>query len=164
MRPAARRWIKRLTVLAVALALLVLLGLEAMRFVAARHGVETVPLPEGSEIEARSAEADYADAYRSPLPDPEVSLESLAHRASPARLLVAEAADEVVYEGRAPGLRYLVSLVLDRRGETVYLTLSTAVFYESPLGLAYFTTVKVGHRRLVPYALYRLVEDLPSSP
>ena len=50
--------------------------LETLRLVASRRGVQSVALPRGSEVEARSGSADYVDAYRAPLPTP-VPLESI---------------------------------------------------------------------------------------
>ena len=46
------------------------------------------------------------------------------------------------------------------RAEWQRLWLAYLVFYESALGRAYFTPVGVGHRRLVPLALSRMVSGL----
>ena len=103
-----RLWLKRLTVVAAVLGLLGLLALEIGRWLGRRAGVEEVGLPAGSEILARSSGGDYADAYRLVLRDFAASLET-ARGVSSGDAAVFRDENEVIFEGRAPGLRFLLS-------------------------------------------------------
>ncbi len=132
------------------LAVVGLVTLEALSWTAKRRGIESVTLPPGSEIARLSAQADYADAYRCAVPGNAVTVDQLI---PPGENEVTRTQNEVVQQGTAPGLRYLASYVVEGDGTTRQVTLSTAVFYESPLGRIYFTPVKHVHRRAVPFAL-----------
>ena len=57
---------------------------------------------------------------------------------------------EVVWEARAPGLRFLVSYHLGT-DRPRHITVSTAVFYESMVGPFYFFFVRPVHQRGVPF-------------
>ena len=92
--------------------------------------------------------ADYTDAYRVPVAD-ETTIETFSFGAGTE---IERTANEVVWEGRAPGLRFLAAYHLDSDGPAI-LTLSTAVFYESWIGRAYFVPVGFVHRRIIPFGL-----------
>ena len=149
-RRGARFWLKRIAIAGVALVLVGVVALEALRWTSKRRGVESVPLPPSSEIAALSGEADYTDAYRCAVAGGALNADQLI---PPGENEVARTQNEVVQEGTAPGLRFLTSYVLEQRGATQFVTLSTAVFCDSPLGLIYFTPVRYVHRRAVPFAL-----------
>ena len=125
--------------------------LEVLRRVAYHRGTASVELPAGSEIRAKAEGADYTDAYRTPLPEA-ASIESFEFGLGRE---IARTEQEVVWEGAAPGLRYLASFHLST-GSPPELTLSTVVFYESAIGRAYFFFVRPVHRRGVPFMLSRL--------
>ena len=150
-RSRKKVWLKRLAILGTILVVLGFGVLETIRFVAKRRGVESVQLPPGSEILTLSVGADYTDAYRCPLHRPGLTLDHVLPPQAEGE--IARTQNEVVYEGEAPGLRYLASYFLDPAEDAKCVTLSTVVFYKSPLGLLYFTPVKQVHRRLVPFAV-----------
>lgn len=160
-----KTWFKRFALVAAALLVLAFLALEILRVVGTRSGVESVVLPAGSEIAARSDSSDYSDAYRILIPK-SVSLQDWIAHISQGRgegLEVSEvvrAQNEVVYEGRAPGLRFLLSYFLSPGPSSTHLTISTSVFYESLLGAIYFTPVKQVHRRGLPFVLSRQIRSL----
>ena len=156
-----KTWLRRLLILGFVLTAVVLVLLEALRWTAAERGVVEVPLPAGSEIAARSKGADYADAYRAPLGRPGVTGAAIGAVGFRQGREIARTANEVVFEGSAPGLRFLASYFLERGPTAGHVTLSTSVFYHSVLGRIYFTPVRIGHRRLVPFATYRIAEHLP---
>ena len=161
-----KSWLKRGVVLVGGLGLLAVLFLEGLRFSATRQGVSAVAIPSGSKIAELAATADYTDAYR-------IQVKESGLRGTDVRSLafqqgreVARTDNEIVFEGRAPGLRFLAAYLLEPvqdGSQQSQLTMSTAVFYESGWGRLYFLPVGVGHRRLVPFALSRIVQDLPSS-
>ena len=157
-----KRWLRRLVLASIVLTATILGILEALRWTATRQGVVSVPLPEGSEIAKRALESDYADAYRIPLDRPDISGDTIASLTFQPGREIARTDNEVVFAGGAPGLRFLASYVLEPDEDAVQLTMSTAVFYESALGRLYFLPVGIGHRRLVPFALSRMAQDLDS--
>lgn len=149
--PAGRRWIKRLLVAAGVLLVAGIAALETARVVAHRRGVASVDLPQGSEIRRRSAGADYTDAYQVTLPaDSDLDQAAFGQGTE-----VFRDRTEVVWEGRAPGLRFLASYRLEP-GPPRRFTLSTAVFYESAIGAVYFFPTRYVHRRGVPYMVSRM--------
>ena len=152
-------WIRRVAVAAAVLLLFGFLALETLRFLGTRAGVETVALPDGSEIQSRSFGNDYADAYRIPLPVRYVSLRELSG-ASESDREVFRGENEVIFEGGAPGLRYLLSYHVSPGEESSHLTVSTVVFYETFVGPIYFTPVQLGHRRILPFFVSRLARSL----
>ena len=156
-----KTWLKRIAVAGTALLVLAFLALEILRVVGTRAGVESVALPAGSEIEARSDSSDYSDAYRAAIPR-SVSFNDLIAYLSQGggKVEVIQDRNEVLYEGRAPGLRYTVSYLLSPGARTTHLTISTSVFYESALGVIYFTPVKQVHRRALPFFVSREVRSL----
>ena len=156
--PAVRRWVRRGAV-AASLLLIVSIGvLETLRFVAYRRGVSAVDLPVGSEIRQRAAAADYTDAY-SALVEGELNLDGVTFGLGRE---VVRTSYEVVYEGGAPGLRYLASYHLEP-GPPQRFTLSTVVFYESVIGPVYFFPVRFVHRRGVPFMLSRMLSKQASA-
>lgn len=126
-------WLKRLAVAGAILVVVAFLVLEALRLAGMRAGVDSVALPVGSEIASRAGGNDYADAYRVPIPAPPLSLKDVALPSSGGQEIF-RGPNEVIHEGRAPGLRYLLSYLLSPGPTATQLTVSTAVFYESPLG------------------------------
>jgi len=152
-----RRWIRVLAAILGAILIVGFGALEALRFVASRRGVDSVPLPRGSAVEAMSGSADYVDAYRSRVPTP-VPLDGIDRFVFQGGARVASSANEVVFESGAPGLRFLVSYYLTDPGPEQSVTVSTVVFYESVVGAIYFAPVKQVHKRGVPFIVSRLVD------
>ena len=151
----SKTWFKRLVAALVVSAFLGFGALEVIRFVALRAGVRAVQLPAGSQIRSLAAGADYVDAYEAPLDCSGLTIDEVLPEARPSE--AARTFNEVVYRGTAPGLFYYASYLLEQSAaETV--TLSTTVFYESVLGMVYFTPVKQVHRRAVPLAVSRLAK------
>lgn len=148
-----RSWRRRGAIL---LALLIVAGiasLEALRVVAARRGVSEIELPPESVIAARADGANYIDAYRAPT-HPDATLDAATFTMGRE---VARTESEIVWEGGAPGLRFLASYYLEEDAPR-HFTLSTVVFYESWLGHVYFFFVKPVHRRLVPFMVSTMNE------
>ena len=146
-----------------ALAMLGFVVLESMRIVGHRRGVESVAMPVGSRIEALSSDPDYWDSYRAPVA-PAVTLDSIERFVFQRGTEVARTPNEVVFEGRAPGLRFLISYYLTDPGPAQTLTVSTLVEYESWLGALYFTPVKQVHMRGVPFIVSRVATAPYSGP
>lgn len=158
------KWLKRLVVAGFVLALIGLGVLEVLRYQAERRGVVPVRLPSGTTMADLSRGADYTDAYRVPLRRPGVTPEAVLAAAQPLGRQVARVGHEAVYEGGAPGLRFVAGYLYEPGPDGGHLVLSTAVFYKSMLGRLYFMPVGVAHRRLVPFALSRMPEHLASTP
>ncbi len=132
----------------------VLLGalvLEVLRFISERRGVSSVGLPVGSEVRRRATGADYTDAYSVQLG----SALDLAEADFGMGQVVYRDSAETIWEGRAPGLRFLASSHV-APGFPGRFTLSTVVFYESVVGPVYFFPVRFFHRRGVPFMVSRL--------
>ncbi len=155
-----RNWARVLGVTLLALPAIGFVVLEVLRLIGFHRGVESVSLPEGSEIGARAREADYVDAYRAPIPVP-VSLDLIEQFAFQRGLEVASTRNELVFAGGAPGLRFLVSYYLTEPGPDQTVTVSTAVFYESALGALYFAPVQQIHKRGVPFIISHVVKASP---
>ena len=153
-----KTWVRRLVVAGALLGLVGLVALEGMRYSASRRGVETVALPLGSEVARLAASADYTDAYRVALARPEATAEDVLGLRFDQGGEIVRTENEIVYEGTAPGLRFLASYFFEPGPTGGFVTLSTAVFYKSALGRLYFTPVGFGHRRLVPFAVSRIPE------
>ncbi len=162
----AQTWLKRVGIVGAVLLLLGLLALEAVRFIGTRAGVVEVALPHGSKIEALSRKSDYSDAYRATVAEGPVSLSEVMERliGAPGPRLdgvdAGRADNEVVVQGRAPGLRFFVSYHVESRLGSTDFTMSTVVVYDSWLGAVYFTPVKQGHRRLLPFLVSRLARRI----
>ena len=157
------RWIYWLGGSFAALAILGFVVLESMRAVGFRRGVETVALPVGSRIEALSSDPDYWDSYRVPVAPP-VALDSIERFVFQGGTEVARTPNELVFEGRAPGLRFLISYYLTDPGPAQTLTVSTLVEYESWLGALYFAPVEQVHKRGVPFIVSRVAAPPYSGP
>jgi hypothetical protein len=157
-----RGWVRVFPLLVLAGLVLGFAGLESLRFLAWRGGVESVALPPGSEIERLSSSADYVDAYRAPVAGP-IPLEVIERLAFQRGTEVAASPNEVVFESTAPGLRFLVSYYLTDPDQSQTVTVGTAVFYESFLGWLYFTPVKQVHKRGVPFAVSRMLRGVRSQ-
>ena len=149
------RWAKIVVLTVLVLAVLVFDVFVALAIVARSRGVEAATLPGESLVATLAADADYTDAYRvrvSALDFPSVEVfDSLAFERGSG--VVGRAPGEVVYRGRAPGLQYHVSYLLTSQDDDRWVTLSTAVHYESGAGRAYFAAVRVGHWALTPWLL-----------
>ncbi len=150
------RWLKRIVIVAVILLLLGFGFLEALRWFAQRQGVSEVDLPAGSEIEKLAVAADYVDAYKVAV-ETEAIPESLMVASFGKARQVAKTGREVVTEGSAPGLRFLVSYH-SHLGSPPQVTFSTAVFYESIVGRVYFFFVRPVHRRIVPFMVCQTIK------
>jgi hypothetical protein len=157
-----RRWPRVLGATALACLVIGFGALETFRFIASRRGVESVALPRGSEAEARSASADYVDAYRARLSTP-VPLASIERFVFQGGARVASTSNEVVFESGAPGLRLLISYYLTDPSPEQSVTVSTVVFYESVVGAIYFTPVQQVHKRGVPFIVWRVSNSVSRS-
>ena len=157
-RRPQRKWLRRLSLALLALIVIGFVGLESLRWIGHRRGIELVPLPANSEIRARSVGADYVDAYRAPLRD-SVSIDVIDRLAFQRGDEVAADENELVFTAGAPGLRFLVSYYLVAEEPDRSVTVSTAVFYESFLGRLYFTPVKQVHRRGLPFIVSAMVAE-----
>lgn len=129
----------------------------ALAIMARSRGVEAAPIPSGSLIESVAADADYAGAYRVPvsaLDFPSVEIfDAVAFERGDG--VVGQSPTEIVYRGRAAGLQYHVSYHLSDRDEQRWVTMSTAVHYESTVGKVYFGAVRLVHWGVTPWALSR---------
>ena len=129
--------------------------------VARSRGVEAAPIPQGSLIETVAADADYAGAYRvpvSPLDFPTVEVfDAIAFEQGDG--VVGQSSDEVVFRGRGPGMQYHVSYLLSDRNDQLWVTMSTAVHYESTLGKMSFAAVRLVHWGVTPWVLSRWAEE-----
>jgi len=129
----------------------------ALALVARSRGVEAVPIPQSSLIESVAADADYAGAYRvpvSPLDFPSVEIfKAVAFEKGDG--VVGQSPTEIVYRGRAAGLQYHVSYYLNDRDDRRWVTMSTAVHYESTVGKLYFGAVRLVHWGVTPWVLSR---------
>ncbi len=152
MNPRARRWIKRGILAALVIVVVGVGVLETLRLVAARRGVAAVEPPPTSEIRRLAVDAAYTDAY-SGIIRADVALEAIAFGAGRE---VTRTSNEVVWQGTAPGLRFLASYHIDP-GPPRRFTLSTAVFYESLIGRIYFLPVRFVHRRGVPFMVSHML-------
>ena len=158
--PFRRKWVRMIGVTLLALLTIGFVTMEVLRLIGSHRGVKSVSLPAGSEVEARSHDADYVDAYSSPTRAP-VSLGLIDRFAFQRGSEVISTPNEVVFESGAPGLRFLVSYYLTEPGPDQTVTVSTAVFYESALGALYFAPVKQVHKRGVPFIVSQLVKEVP---
>lgn len=149
-------------VLLTPLALVVLLFniVIVLAIIARSRGVEAAPIPQGSLIETVASDADYAGAYRVPVSSldfPSVDvLEAVAFEQGDG--IVGQSPTEIVYRGRAPGLLYHVSYLLNDRAEQRWVTVSTAVHYETTVGKLYFAGVRLVHWGLTPWVLSQWAE------
>ncbi len=155
-----RQWMRPLLLGAVALVMLGAVGLKGLRRVGTGRGVAAVSLPALSEIASRASEAEYADAYRAPL-SRLPSLASVERLAFQRGRKVVSTPTEVVYEGGAPGLRFLVSYyVTGANGGEPGVVVSTVVFYESWIGALYFASVKQVHKHGLPFIVSQMAGRL----
>ena len=145
------RWIKFAIIVITALVVLGFLLLKILRSVAQNQGVTEVNLPSGSEIERLALHADYVDAYQVTVEKASIP-ESLFVASYGGNREVARTDQEIVTEGIAPGLSFLVSYH-SADGNPQYTIFSTAVFYESVLGRICFFFVRPVHGRIVPFML-----------
>lgn len=152
MNPLVRRWSKRVVLVTLVIVLVGMVALETLRLVASRRGVSAAELPADSEILRRAVGANYTDAYSAVI-GPEVMLDSVEFGGGRE---VSRTPHEVVWQGTAPGLRFLASYHIDP-GPPRRFTLSTAVFYESTMGLIYFLPVQFVHRRGVPFMVSEML-------
>jgi len=156
---------KVLIVTLIVVAITGFIGLVIMAGVAGTHGVKRVAIPENSYLAAAAQSADYADAYRIPMEfvfyrdihgviqNATIKGDNEVHRSE----------TEVVYEGKAPGLRYQVSYVLDRSVDPPTLAMVTVVKITDPgKGRYYWKAFRPIHRSLAPYMLDRLASNAPN--
>ena len=131
-----------------------------LAIIARSRGVEAAPIPRGSLIATLATDADYAGAYRVPVSSidfPSVEmLEAVAFEQGEG--IVGQSPNEAVYRGHAPGLQYHVSYLLSDRAEQRWVTVSTAVHYETAVGKLYFAGVRLVHWGLTPWVLSQWAE------
>jgi hypothetical protein len=134
------------------------IGLIIMAGVAGTHGVKRIDIPPKSYLAATAPSADYADAYM-------IKMEFVAYRDIHQVIENAtikgddetfRSANEVVYEGKAPGLRYHVAYILNREPNPPTLAMVTTVRILNKEGRWYWKLVRPIHRCLAPYMLDRL--------
>jgi hypothetical protein len=144
----------------VVLLLLIALGTATMDSIANSDGVHAVPLPAGSLIAGESEKADYTDAYEIPIEsDLFGNIDGVAKVAFQKGKLEGKTDNEVMYSGHVPGLRFYVSYVLTQKESGALVTVSTAVYYTNWGGKLYFNIVRPIHRRIVPAALARMMNN-----
>jgi hypothetical protein len=137
------------------------LGLIVMAGVAATHGVVHIPVPGTSYLS--SIQADYVDACRAPMEyntyrDITRVTAFIQHNGERETY---RSDYEIVYEGRAPGVTYFVSYMLDRTTSPHTLSMVTAVRIHNRKGSYFWTAFRPVYRRLAPYLLDRLVQAAP---
>jgi hypothetical protein len=147
---------------AIVLGLVSLVGLAAMTAVASSHDVEPTEFPEDAYIAGSRPSAKYADAYHGPMNYRVYrTIDEVIDKAFQKGLEVHRDENEVVYQGKAPGLVFHVSYILDRTTNPQTLTFVTTVSPHSRLGLVYWTVVRPLHRMIVPVMLDRMLQDAP---
>jgi hypothetical protein len=135
-------------------------GLFIMAGVAAGHGVERVQIPVDSYIALVAAAADYADAYRAPMPYGGYrNIDEVIAKAFKKGREVYRGDEEVVYEGEARGVHYMVSYILDNKGDPPTLTVATRIRYVTDQGRWYFRVERPIHRRLTPIMLDQMASS-----
>lgn len=149
------RWLKYTLGIIAVLFILGVCALEILHSIAENQGVTAVSLPSGSEIEKLASKADYVDAYKVMVK--KAAVPDTLHVVSFGEVReVAKTGQEIVVEGSAPGLRFLVSYH-SVPGNPPHATFSTAVFYKSIIGRIYFFFVKPIHRRMVPFMVSQTI-------
>jgi len=149
----------RATILTLAVvAFVAVLGLFVMAGVASVHGI---PVPSTSFV--ASLQADYSDAYRAPLEfntyrDIAQLTEYISHNGERESY---RGDNEIIYEGRAPGIQYFVSYILDKTTVPQTLTMVTSVRLLNRRGRYFWTVFKPIYHRLAPYLVDRLVQAAP---
>ena len=151
------RWVRRLLMLGLAVALLLIGFLFSLAMIANARGVRSVTAPTPSLLATRAVGADYLDAYRVTVsPERLQNLDNVIAAAFQKGDEVGRSETEVVYEGCAPGLVFDVAYQLTLESEKSALTMTTAVRYTSWTGRVYFALVRPIHRRLVPFMVSRM--------
>ena len=152
-----KRWRRKLLWTLAAIALTVIVAAITVRVVAHSRGVVEVSVPGDSlAAELLHPPPDYADAYRCPIPPD--SIRNLADLVKSQGGIPSGRSDrELVYTGRAPGLVYHVSFLLDRPEDPTTVTVSTVVHYESKVGAIYFFIVRPVHRAGIPLFVSEVV-------
>jgi hypothetical protein len=145
----------------IVVAIAAVLGLVVMAGVAATHGVVHIPVPSSSYLS--SVKADHIDAYRAPLEyntyrDIARLTAFIQHNGERETY---RSDDEIVYEGRAPGVTYFVSYILDRTTNPQTLSMVTAVRIHDRKGRYFWKVFRPVYRRLAPYLLDRLAQSAP---
>ena len=129
--------------------------------VARSRGVEATPIPQGSLIATVAADADYAGAYRvpvSPLDFPTVEVfDALAFEQGDG--VVGQSPEEIVFRGQGPGMQYQVCYRMSDSDDQLWVTMSTAVHYESTLGKMSFGAVRLVHWGVTPWVLSSWAEE-----
>lgn len=156
--PMFRTLVKVLVVAGVVLGLTAFFGLFVMSNLARIDGVAAAAIPNESYLSGSSQMCDYADAYRIPMEfNPFRNIDDVADNAfEKGRGEIHRTDKEVVYEGIAPGLRYDISYLLERRTQPSTLTVCTTVRCETRTGRIYLTLVKPIHKMLLPYMVKRM--------
>ena len=139
-------------------------GLFAMSGVATSHDVIRVPVPRDSYLAGNVQTADYADAYSAPMRFNSYGTidqvaESAFHKGQEAH----RDDHEVAYSGKAPGLDYHISYILDLGARPRTLTVATTVHFHGWIGRAYWFVARPIHRMFVPVMLDRMAQAAPQN-
>jgi hypothetical protein len=134
-----------------------------MSAVASSHDIVTMPIPENTFISGNAPTADYAEAVVGPMNYRIYkSIEQVEEHAFHKGDEVVHRDDhEVVYRGKAPGLNYQISYILDTDVYPTRLIVATTVRTRNRLGRAYWLLVKPIHKLVVPVALDRMLQEAP---
>lgn len=153
-----RTLLKVFVVAGVVLGLTAFLGLFVMSSLARVDGVAAAAIPNESYLSGATEGADYADAYRVPMEfNPFGNIDDVAeHAFEKGKEEIHRTDDEVVYQGVAPGLRYDIAYLLERRTRPATLTVCTTVRCQTRTGRIYLTLVKPIHKMLLPYMVKRM--------
>lgn len=154
---------KAIVVAAIVVVVTVIIGIFIMAGVAGTHDVVPIPVPSYSYISSYEHSADYVDCYRAPLEyntyrNLDRVIEGVPHKGERE---VYRNEMEVVYEGHAVGLHYLLSYILDRSTDPATLSIATAVNITEKKGRYYWKVIRPIHRRLAPFLLDRMAQLAP---
>ena len=141
---------------------IVFVGLFAMSGVATSHEIIRVPVPRDSYLSGNVRTADYADAYSAPMRFSSYrTIEEVAENAFHKGQEAHRDDHEVAYRGKAPGLDYHISYILDLGARPRTLTVATTVNFRGWVGRAYWFVTRPIHRMLVPVMLDRMAQAAP---
>ncbi len=151
-----KRWHRVVLVTVASVVLVVGIGVFSVNQIARSRGVTEVEVPHDSIIASHlTPTPDYVDSYSCPIL--EGAIRDIGQYAAPAGWVMVGATDrERVSRGRAPGLVFHFSILLERTTEPASITVSTVVHYESWVGRVYFAFVRPIHRAGVPFMVSQM--------
>ncbi len=151
-----KRWHRVLLVAVSSVVLLVGIAVFSVNKIAKSRGVTEVKVPHKSIIASHMTPTpDYIDSYSCPIP--EGTIRDIGQFGPPGDWVMVGTTDrERVYRGRAPGLVFHFSILLDRTTEPTSITVSTVVHYTSWVGRIYFAFVRPVHRAGVPFMVSQM--------